>query len=62
MKLVVDLQDKSYPIYIKAGALQSLAEILYENNLTTELFVITDENVQALYGEKVLTILIILVN
>ncbi|NIA31596.1 MAG: 3-dehydroquinate synthase [Actinobacteria bacterium] len=57
MKLVVDLQDKSYPIYIKAGALQSLAEILYENNLTTELFVITDENVQALYGEKVLTIL-----
>ena len=57
MKLVVDLQDKSYSIHIKANALHTLGEILRENNLMTELFVITDENVQALYGKKVLAIL-----
>ncbi len=57
MKVDIDLQDRSYPIYIQTQALQTLGDILKENNFVSELFIIADENVQALYGEKVLTIL-----
>jgi len=58
MKIVnVDLGERSYPIYVQAGLLDQLAHFLSEHNLDQRLFLITDANVQPLYGEKVLAAL-----
>ncbi len=55
MRIVnVDLGERSYPIYIRAGLLPQLADYLKKHNLDERLFVITDDNVKSLYGEKVL--------
>jgi len=50
----VELGERSYPIYVQAGALDQLASRLVEHKLEQRLFIITDENVRSLYGDKVL--------
>ncbi len=54
MKVDIDLQERSYSICIEGGSLQTLGNLLREYRLVSELFVITDENVKALYGATVL--------
>ena len=55
MKIVnVELGERSYPIYVQVGALDQLASRLVEHKLEQRLFIITDENVRSLYGDKVL--------
>ncbi len=55
MRIVnVDLGERSYPIYVQAGLLPQLANVLKKHNLDERIFVITDDNVKSLYAEKVL--------
>lgn len=55
MKIVnVELGERSYPIYVQSGLSDQLARFLGEHHLDQQLFLITDENVQPLYGERIL--------
>ncbi|MBN1561336.1 3-dehydroquinate synthase [candidate division KSB1 bacterium] len=51
--VTVDLGERSYPICVDAGALAQLGEHLQKHHLTERLFIITDDNVRPLYGDKV---------
>lgn len=49
--LEVDLGSRSYPILISDGSLSEVGEKLRENTVGGEFVVISDENVDELYGE-----------
>jgi 3-dehydroquinate synthase len=51
--LNVDLGEKSYPIYIQNGLLAELPVLLKRLGLTDSCCIITDDNVNRLYGEQV---------
>ncbi len=51
MKQVVDLGEKSYPIYIEDHALMRAAELLPEVFSGRRIMIISDDNVYPLYGE-----------
>lgn len=55
MKTVnVDLGERSYPIYVQSGLLNHLHSSLKSHDVDQRIFIITDENVHKLYGDKVL--------
>ena len=49
----VNLAERSYPIYIQAGLLDQLPVFMQNHGLDDSLFVITDENVENIYGERI---------
>ncbi len=50
--LRVDLGGRSYPIHIGQGALAQLPQVLRELKASGTVAIVTDENVGALYGER----------
>ena len=51
MKIVVDLQERSYPIYIQKGILDSISDYY---NLNRKVLILTDSGVPQQYAETVL--------
>ncbi len=51
--VIVDLGDRSYPIQIRSGNLDSLGEACRAGGLTGRCLVISDENVAPLYANRV---------
>ncbi|MDS1030058.1 3-dehydroquinate synthase [Bacillota bacterium LX-D] len=54
-KLMVDLKEKSYPIYIGKNLLGKIGEILLDYSLSKNCLVISNNTVFSLYGEKLIT-------
>ena len=54
MKLTVNLQDNSYPIYIENGILSNAGACISQVFSGRRIFLVSDDNVFPLYGEKVL--------
>lgn len=54
MKLVVDLKEHSYPIYIERGLLDQAAEKIREIYFGKKIMVISDDQVYSYYGERLL--------
>ena len=52
--VTVDLGDRSYPIHIDSGILDSLGAACNAAGLTGRCLVVSDENVAPLYAERVL--------
>ena len=52
VNLKVELGDNSYPIFIGPDLLAKLGEMLKLYNLNTSGFIITDSNIDAIYGDK----------
>jgi len=52
-KIIVELDERSYPIIIAANALADLPSILREQSVAKKLVLITDTRVSSLYGRKV---------
>ena len=52
MKMTVDLKEKSYPIYIEKGILSRAGAYIKEICHGKKVMIISDDNVYALYGEK----------
>lgn len=50
----VELGERSYPIYIEAGALGKLGELYSQHQLGTHAAIITDKTVEKLYGSHTL--------
>ncbi|MBR5794786.1 MAG: 3-dehydroquinate synthase [Erysipelotrichaceae bacterium] len=50
MKIVVDLQERSYPIYIEKGILKSVNQYV---NLQRKVLIVTDSGVPSVYSECV---------
>jgi 3-dehydroquinate synthase len=50
----VDLGERSYPIYIQPSALQQLSILVQRHQLGRQAALITDENVERLYGDQAL--------
>lgn len=55
MELRINLTEKSYPIYIKRGILERLGEEIKKICFNKKIVIVTDENVDKFYGEKVKT-------
>ena len=51
--VLVDLGDRSYPIHIGSGNLDSLGDACKAAGLKGRCLVVTDENVAPLYGSRV---------
>ena len=51
--IIVDLGDRSYPIRIGSGILETLGEACKAAGLTGHCLIVSDENVAPLYAEKV---------
>ncbi|MCM8711602.1 3-dehydroquinate synthase [Clostridium sp. SYSU_GA19001] len=52
LKLTVNLPDKSYPIYIEKGIIQNIGENIKKIYKNKKIAIITDSNVEKLYGQK----------
>jgi 3-dehydroquinate synthase len=50
-------QTESYPVFIGWGWLERLGEKLLQANLSPQVYLISDETVQSLYGDKVIQLL-----
>ena len=57
MKLIVDLKEKSYPIYIDFGVLESANERIKEVFHGKKIMIISDDIVYSFYGDKLKNIL-----
>ena len=57
MKLTVNLEDNSYPIYIENGLLNHAGAYISQVFSGKRIFLVSDDNVFPLYGEKVLNTL-----
>lgn len=55
--ITVGLEDRSYPIHIGPGCLDFLPDYLTEIHFPTELTIITNDTVNNLYGDTLLSIL-----
>ena len=53
MELVVDLKERSYPIIIEKGIINRVSEEIKKVYKGKKIFIITDDNVNKYYGEKV---------
>lgn len=51
-KLMVNLKDRSYPIYIEKGLIDSIGEEIKKIYNNKKIAVITDSNVDRLYGKR----------
>lgn len=56
-QVIVDLGDRNYHIDIAGGLLDRAGEYVLDKKMTGQLFIITDENVQRLYSERLSTVL-----
>lgn len=57
MKLVVNLGENSYPIYIENGILAQAGEYIPQIFSGKKIMIISDDNVFPLYGEKLVNVL-----
>ena len=57
MKLVVNLGENSYPIYIENGILAQAGEYIPQVFSGKKIMIISDDNVFPLYGEKLVSVL-----
>lgn len=57
MKLVVNLGENSYPIYIENGILAQAGEYIPQVFSGKKIMIISDDNVFPLYGEKLVNVL-----
>lgn len=53
MELVVDLKERSYPIIIEKGIISRVAEEVSKVYKGRKVFIVTDDNVNKYYGDKV---------
>lgn len=56
-KVDINLFEHSYPIYIEKGIFNDLGKYIKEVAKTKKLAIVTDENVNKLYGNKIIEIL-----
>ena len=57
MKMIVDLKEHSYPIYIERGILSQAAEKISEVFQGKKIMIISDDRVYSYYGEKLKKVL-----
>ena len=57
MKMMVNLKDNSYPIYIEKGILSKANEMIKEIFNGKKIMIISDDNVYGIYGEKLTNVL-----
>lgn len=57
MELVVDLKERSYPILIEKGLIDKVGYEVQKVFNGKKIFILTDENVNSFYGEKVKNLL-----
>lgn len=55
MELIVDLKERSYPIIIEKGLINRVSEEVGKVYKEKKIFIITDDNVNKYYGEKIST-------
>jgi len=55
--VIVNLAEKSYPIYISTDGWNDLCKVIVEKRKTHSCLILSDENVQPLYGESLLSVL-----
>lgn len=55
MELVVDLKERSYPIIIEKGIINRVAEEVIKVYKGRRVFIVTDDNVNKYYGDKVVS-------
>lgn len=55
MELVVDLKERSYPIIIEKGIINRVAEEVSKVYKGRRVFIVTDDNVNKYYGDKVVS-------
>ena len=55
MELVVDLKERSYPIIIENGVINRVAEEVSKVYNGRRIFIVTDDNVNKYYGDKVVS-------
>ena len=53
MELIVDLKDRSYPIIIEKGLINRVSEEIRKVYKGKKIFIITDDNVNKYYGDKI---------
>ena len=53
MELIVDLKDKTYPIIIERGIINRVSKEIGKRYTGKKIFIITDDNVNNYYGDKV---------
>lgn len=53
MELIVDLKDKTYPIIIERGIINRVSKEVGKRYTGKKIFIITDDNVNNYYGDKV---------
>lgn len=51
--IFVNLQDKEYPIYIQKGLIQNIGSEIKKIYSNKKVIIITDQNVELLYGENI---------
>ena len=52
MELKIDLAEKSYPIIIEKGLINSIQYKIKEMYKGKKIFILTDDNVNIYYGSK----------
>ena len=57
MELIVDLKERSYPILIEKGLINKVGYEVQKIFKGKKIFILTDENVNNIYGEKVKSLL-----
>ncbi|MBU3137080.1 3-dehydroquinate synthase [Clostridium gasigenes] len=57
LELIVDLKERSYPILIEKGLINKVAYEVQKVFKGEKIFILTDENVNGFYGEKVMSLL-----
>ena len=55
MELIVDLKERSYPIIIENGVINRVAEEVSKVYNGRRIFIVTDDNVNKYYGDKVVS-------
>jgi 3-dehydroquinate synthase len=51
--IIVNLPEKQYPIYIERGLIQNIGIEIKKIYISKKIFIITDNNVESLYGSKI---------
>ncbi|WP_291644231.1 3-dehydroquinate synthase [Clostridium sp.] len=51
--IIVKLPDKKYPIYIQKGLIQNIGSEIKKIYSNKKIIIITDQNVESIYGEKI---------
>jgi 3-dehydroquinate synthase len=51
--IIVNLPEKQYPIYIERGLIQNIGVEIKKIYVSKKIFIITDHNVESLYGSKI---------